>query len=368
MIETSQVISTVTSGTSMKSLEGVEPKVATIEDFRLKNGEILPSLQVAYETYGTLAPSRDNVVLITHGYAGHQHAAGHYATGKALPWGEAKELGWWDYLIGPGRAIDTNRFFVVSSNTLGSSYGTTGPASINPKTGKPYGPDFPHVTITDMVNTQRALLTQLGVKRLLAIVGYSYGGYQAFQWAVTCPEMVKGIVVASSSPKGNGNPKIIQDLISKFSQHPNWNCGQYYDRGGIKNALVDFRIEMLKFFGLNEESYAPETPPITIREMAEQWADTFDANSLIALRRAAEYRDAEKDFDLIKAKVLYVLCASDNLFPPSVGTAVMAKLISYKIDAEYFELDSNKGHVGVLYDAAKWESVLRAFLARLQNQ
>jgi homoserine O-acetyltransferase/O-succinyltransferase len=349
---------------SAKSIEGIEPKVAVIGDYCFENGQMLSTLQVAYETYGNLNRSGSNVILIAHGYAGNQHAAGYYVPGTSSPCTGAGEPGWWDSLIGPGKAINTDRFFVVSSNTLGSSYGTTGPASINPKTGKPYGPDFPEITIVDMVRVQHALLTQLGVKRVLAVVGYSYGGYQAFQWAVTYPDMLNGIVVASSSPKGSRNPQTVQDLIARLSRHPNWNNGWYYDHGGIKSTLVNFRLEMLKSYGFNHEQN--DESSIT-RHLAESWADVFDAHSLVVLRRAAEYRDAEKDYELINAKVLYVLCKSDKLFPPTIATGVMAKLNAHDVDSEYFELDSDKGHVGVLHDSPKWEHALRSFLARLQN-
>lgn len=352
-----------------KSIEGIRPKIAAIGDLLLESGQVLLDVQIAYETYGSLNDSRTNVILIAHGYAGNQHAAGYYDQDTSLPFIEKNEVGWWDLLIGPGKVIDTDRYFVISSNMLGSSYGSTGPATINPNTGKPYGPGFPEITITDMVQAQHALVTKLGVSKIFSVMGYSYGGYQAFQWAVTYPDMVQGIVVASSSPKGNHSAKTIHDLIMQFSQHPNWNNGWYYDHGGIKSALVNLRIRMLAQYGISvpssDESSHFNVTDKAIHKMAEAWAEKFDANSLIVLRRAAEYRDAEKDFARIKAKVLYVLCKSDNLFPPTYADNVINKLKAYNIDTEYFELDSDKGHVGVLHDAKKWESVLRSFIDKL---
>ena len=160
------------------SLVRIEKKSVTLENFRLESGSLLPQVTLAYEMYGALAPDGRNAILITHGYTNSQHAAGRYAPSDATP-------GWWDRLIGPGKAIDTRRFFVVSSNMLGSSYGSTGPASLNPATGKPYGPAFPDITLRDIVTAQHALLTRLGVTHLIAVMGPSYGGLQVFLTRLT---------------------------------------------------------------------------------------------------------------------------------------------------------------------------------------
>src|SRR5216683_3882797 len=159
-------------------------KYFATKNFRLHTGEMLPELRLAYETYGTPATDARNAILVTHGYTSSQHAAG---------LDEAGEAGWWDGLIGPGKAIDTNRYFVVSSNMLGSSYGSTAPMSIDPKSGHPYGPEFPACNLVDIVTAQRAMLDAIGVKRLVAVAGISYGGYQAFQWSVTFPDDMDGV-------------------------------------------------------------------------------------------------------------------------------------------------------------------------------
>jgi len=346
-----------------RSIEDVESKIATIHGFQLENGDHFPILNIAYETYGKLDESGSNAVLIMHGYAAHHHATGYYAPGKYCPGVGSSEPGWWSALIGPGKAIDTDRLFVISSNTLGSSYGTTGPASINSVTGKPYGPGFPDISIIDMINAQYMLLGILKVRRLVTVVGFSYGGYQAFQWAVTYPNMMDGVVIASATPKGNCNPQTVEDLVLRLSKDPNWNNGWYYDRGGIRNVLIDYRMEMLKLYG-SEQQFMNEA---AIRQVAESWAKQFDGNSLITLRRAAEYRNAEKDFERIKAKMLYVSCRTDNLFPPSTTAKILAKLNSFNLDIEYLELDSNKGHVAAIHDAAMWEPLLRTFISKLQE-
>src|SRR3970282_117242 len=160
-------------------------------------GEVLPALTLAYEAYGRLAADGRNAVLVTHGFTSSQHAAGKHA-----PADEAARR--WDGLIGPGKAIDTDRFFVVASNMLGSSYGSTAPASLNPATGRPYGPDFPDITLRAIVGAQKAMLDALGVRHLVAVAGPSYGGFQAFQWAVTYPEFVSGVVPVVTAPRGSG--------------------------------------------------------------------------------------------------------------------------------------------------------------------
>jgi homoserine O-acetyltransferase len=344
------------------SLVGIENKRLTLENFRLESGRLLPEVTLAYETYGTLAPDGRNAILITHGYTSNHHAAGKYAPTDPRP-------GWWDKLIGPGKAIDTTRVFVVSSNMLGSSHGSTGPASINPKTGKLYGPEFPPITLRDIVTAQRELLTRLGVTHLVAVVGPSYGGYQAFQWAVTFPDFMVGVVPVVSAPKGSGGDEAVHKLVGRLAADPNWHGGWYYDRGGIIPTLTTMRIETLKRYGVEEtlaDSYPdPEKREARFRELAAAWAREFDANSLVVLRQASVQFDAERDFVNIRAKMLYVLSRTDKLFPPAIAPAVMEKLRGAGVDATYVEIDSDFGHMASGRDAEKWAPDLQAFLQRL---
>jgi len=205
------------------AIRHVESRTFTIRDFALACGKMLPEATIAYETYGELDASGRNAVLLAHGYTSSHHAAGGYAPGKAPRGVPEQEPGWWDALVGPGRPIDTDRLFVVSSNMLGSAYGSSSPRSQNAATGKPYGPDFPPITLADIVTAQRILLEYLGVKHLVAVAGPSFGGYQAFQWAVTFPEFMDGIVAAVTAPKGSGGERAVQDLVAHFAKHPNWN-------------------------------------------------------------------------------------------------------------------------------------------------
>lgn len=322
-----------------------------------------------YETYGTLAPDGRNAVLVTHGFTSSHHAAGRYATGKAPKGLNDGDIGSWDKLIGPGKPIDTNKLFVVSSNMLGSSYGSTSPASIDPKTGKPYGPDFPRIVVADIVKAQKALLDGLGVKHLVAVAGPSYGGYQAFQWAVSYPDFMHGIVAVVTSPVSTGGSAATQRIIDQLSSDPNWNGGHYYDKGGIKTVMSRIRVATLKNYGieaqLRDKFPDPKALETAIVKTAEPWVEAFDGNSMVVLRRALEGFDTTKDFNKVKARVLYVISRTDNLFPPSIAPGVMGKLKTAGVEARYFEIDTELGHLASGPEGDKWGPALRAFMAEI---
>jgi homoserine O-acetyltransferase/O-succinyltransferase len=356
---------TATAAHADGALTNVERRSFTTKSFRLENGTVMPEVTLAYEAYGTLAPDGRNAVLLTHGYTSSQHMAGRYA--GAGP--ESGAEGAWDGLVGPGKAIDTDRLFVVSSNMLGSSYGSTSPAHKNPATGKPYGPDFPEISLVDIVNAQKALLDSLGVKHLVAVAGPSFGGYQVFQWGVSYPGFMDGLVPVVSAPKGSGGEASVTALINALSKDPNWNGGWYYDNGGIGEILTDMRIATLKRYGI-EDQLAARFPDKAEREAeivrrATPWAKAFDGNSLVVLRRASVRFNAEKDFAKVKAKLLYVLSRTDKVFPPSIAPDVMAQLKAAGITADYFEIDSDFGHSASGLDAAKWAPRLKTFMADL---
>jgi homoserine O-acetyltransferase len=346
--------------TSTADLGTVEDKKFAIRDFRLQNGEVIPAVEIAYETYGRLAADAKNAVLVTHGYTSSHHAAGRNPENGNQP-------GWWDGLIGPGKAIDTDRLFVVVSNMLGSSYGSTNGASPNPRTGEPYGPDFPAITVHDIVAAQKALLDSLGVRHLVAVAGPSYGGYQAFQWAVAYPQMMDAVAAVVTAPRSQNAEKSLAELEARLATDPEWHGGHYYGRGGAKAALTEMRFETLMRYGYDEQlaSRYPDKAAreAAIRRLAADWAANWDANSLVILRRATLGFDTVKDFATIRAKVLYVLCRTDVLFPPSLAPGVMKDLAAAGVDARYFELDSDLGHSASGPEHAKWSPVLRDFLA-----
>lgn len=336
----------------------------TAKDFKLENGTVMPEVTIAYETYGSLAPDGRNAVLLTHGYTSSQHMAGRS--------GENGAEGSWDGLVGPGKAIDTDRLFVVSSNMLGSSYGSTNPSFANPATGKPYGPDFPDISLVDIVSAQKALLDSLGVKHLVAVAGPSFGGYQTFQWGVTYPAFMEGLVAVVSAPKGSGGEASVKALVDTLAKDPHWNGGRYYDKGGITPTLTAMRVATLRRYGIEEQLAAKfpdkEAREAEITKRAESWSKVFDGNSLVVLRKAAVRFDAEKDMAKIKAKVLYVLSRTDKLFPPAIAPGVIDRLKAAGVDADYFEIDSDFGHSASGLDAAKWAPRLTAFMAALDKR
>ena len=329
-----------------------------IPDFRLRSGAVLSEAAIAYVTQGTLAPGGRNAVLLTHGYtSSHRFALG----------GPGASEGSWGALVGPGRAIDTDRYFVVAPNMLGSSYGSTGPASPDPGTGRPYGPDFPEITLSDIVAQQHALLRHLGVTHLAAVTGPSFGGFQAFQWAVDYPDFMEAVVPVVTAPHPPPEQGSLENLIEFLARDPAWNNGQHYGHLGMIATMTKLRMNTLKGYGLEADLAGrfpdPEARETELERIAEQWARVFDPNSLIALRKASMRFDVRPDFPRIRAPVLYVLSRTDALFPPSLAPVVMGGLRAAGVRAEHFEIDSDRGHLASGLDAAKWADRLRAFLA-----
>ena len=236
----------------MAALTEIDSKIFSAREFRLESGQTLPVLELAYETYGALSPGKDNAILVVHGYTSSHHAAGRNAPGKQGRGVAEGAAGWFDGLIGPGKAIDTDRYFVVSVNALGSAHGSTGPNCIDPRTGKPYGPTFPEITMRDIVASQKLLVDSLGLKSLVAVVGPSMGGFQSFQWAASYPGFMKAIVPSVTAPRSPGGLERLEPLQKRLASDPNWNGGWYYDNGGIAGTLEQIRYETLMNYGQNE--------------------------------------------------------------------------------------------------------------------
>ena len=328
------------------------------EGFALRSGATLPRLDVAYETYGDPSKAGDATLLLLHGYTSSPHAGG---GGEANP-------GWWEPLIGPGCAIDTERFFVVSPNMLGSSYGTTGPGSIDPATGRPFGPRFPDITTGDMVEAHRLLLDHLGVGQMAAVVGYSYGGYLTFQWGVSYPDRMRALVPVATGLSGRGDDSTVRALEEHFERAPGWNGGDFYGNGeGVRKRLIVFRADVLRNYGVDRElrdrGLSDAEAEAELHAQAEAWAGGFDPNSLIALRRCAVRFDAKPDAAKIAAPLLYVLATTDALFGPELGLPTVEHVRNVAgTAAEYFELESPYGHRAPSVDWAKWAEALRGFL------
>jgi homoserine O-acetyltransferase len=221
----------------------------------------------------------------------------------------------------------------------------------------------------DIVRAQKALLDHLGVKHLVAVAGPSYGGYQAFQWAVTFPDFMHGIVAAVAAPRNIGAPDAAEKLIERLAQDANWNGGWYYDRGGVAATLTRMRVDTLRSYGIDAQ-LMDAYPDAAAREaaivaLAEPWARNFDANALVVLRRALRTFDTTPHFARIRAKVLYAISRTDKLFPPSIAPAYMRALAAAGAEAHYVEIDSELGHLASGADGDKWAPQLAAFMAGL---
>ncbi|NLO90111.1 MAG: homoserine O-acetyltransferase [Clostridia bacterium] len=354
-------------------------------EFVLESGEKLGPITVAYETYGTLNQRGDNAVLILHALTGSAHAAGYHTPGD-------REPGWWDPLIGPGKVIDTNRYFVVCSNVLGSCYGTTGPASINPRTGKPYGMDFPTVTIRDMVRVQKRLLDHLGVKHLIAVIGGSMGGMQALEWAVTYPGYMDCVIPIATSAQLT--PQCIAfNAVQReaIMQDPDWCGGDYYPGPGPVRGLALARmIGMITYksdelwnrrfgrdFGGPDEKCFDFSGRFEIENYLHYQGDKlvkrFDANCYIYLAKAMDLHDIARGYDSleealrrIRSIVICIGISSDILFPPYLLRQLVEDLLFLGKRAKYVELKSSHGHDAFLVEFERLGAILRQFFLAIE--
>jgi homoserine O-acetyltransferase len=321
---------------------------------RLERGGVLPTVETAYLTRGRLTSNADNAVLVTHGYT---------SGPDMIESSQNAAEGAWDGIVGPGRPIDTDHYFVVCPNALGSSFGSTNAASVNPVTGKPYGSRFPEITVKDIVAGQKSLLEHLGIHRLVAVIGPSFGGAQVFQWGVDYPDDVAALIAVLTAPSMHGNPA---DVEARLASGPNWKGGDYYETGGMEGVLEEMRINSLLRFGI-DSVLAQRIPQEAdraheLRRLARGWAKQFDANSLLILMKAMASFNVVDKLHRIRAPLLYVLSRTDSLFPPSLAPKVLQQLKDAGVRTQYFEIDSDYGHFASSVDAAKWTPALRAFL------
>lgn len=340
----------------MAELTEIESKTFKAHDFQLENGKSLPVLELAYETYGTLAPQRDNAILVVHGYTSSHHAAGRNARGKAGRGVTEGSPGWFDALIGPGKAVDTDRHFVIAVNALGSAHGSSGPNAIDPRTKKPYGPTFPEITLGDMVASQKLLVDSLGIPNLVAVIGPSMGGFQSFQWAASYPGFMKAIVPSVSAPRAPSRLGGLAQLQKRLASDPNWNDGWYYENGGVCGTLEQIRYETLLNYGQAEDE---------AKAAARGWAKIYDAHSLVTLRRAIDSFDITGQYNKVTAKILYVQSKTDKLFDIAQCPAYVSDMRKAGLDITYVELPSDKGHMASHADAAMWAPILAAFVKSL---
>lgn len=331
----------------------------TVRDFRLAGGAVLPEMTVAYRSLGTLNEAGDNAVLVLHGYT----------TGPTmLEAGANVAEGSWAELVGPGKPIDSDRYFVICPNMLGSCYGSTGPGTVDAAAGRTYGPDFPDITAQDIVNAQKALLDGLGVTKLAAVAGPSFGAYQAFQWAASFPGLVERVVAAVGAPWHPGQPGTAAAILQSLEADAGW--ADYC--AGKSEAMLPYltaqRIKTLTLYGVDAELTPripdPQARAAEVARLARDWAEEFDPMSLVVLMRAAEGFDVRPALPAIEAAaipVLYVLSRTDPMFSPALAREVGR--LPGTGNFSYVELDSDKGHFASGADAALWANDLRAFMA-----
>lgn len=367
----------------------VETKYYTIEkNIRLESGEEFGPITIAYETYGRLNGKKDNAILVLHALTGDAHAAGYHSETDIKP-------GWWNDMIGPGKAFDTDKYFIISSNMLGGCKGTTGPSSINPQTGKAYGTDFPVITIEDTVKVQKELVEHLGVKKLLSVAGGSMGGMQALMWSITYPEMVESTILIATTSKLSaqgiafnavGRNAIISD--------PDWQNGDYYDKErkpdrGLSIARMVGHITYLceeamhKKFGrkLQNKTKPDFTMDIDfqvesyLQHQGQVFVDRFDANSYLYITKAVDYFDLgakygslEEAFKHTDAKFLIMSFTSDWLFPTSQSKEMVNALLRANKDVSFCEIESPCGHDAFLLEFETQTNIIKSFLKDVDNE
>src|SRR5256714_4815313 len=348
----------------------VPQRAGFLEPLILKAGKTLASYELVYETYGVLNADRSNAVLVNHALSGGHHVAGYYAD-------DPKKIGWWDNLIGPGKPIDTDRFFVIGVNNIGGCHGSTGPGSIDRSTGKPYGAAFPVVTVEDWVASQARLMDRLGIEKLAGAIGGSLGGMQALQWAIQFPERIRHAFVIAAAPRLSTQNIAFNDVARQaIVSDPDFHGGNFYEHGtvparGLKLARMLGHITYLSDDMLTEKfgrvlkrdeygfNYDVEFEIGSyLRYQGDKFAQVFDANTYLLMTKALDYFDPAKETGgdlaraLSKAKAAFFVASfkSDWRFPPQRSRAIVKALVASPQSVTYAEIDAPHGHDALLLD------------------
>ncbi len=390
----------------------MKPVIVTPQTMRfdqpltLQSGAVLPSYELVYETYGKLNADRSNAVLICHALNASQHVAGLKAdaNGQAIPRSE----GWWDNMIGPGKAVDTNRFFVIGVNNLGSCFGSTGPTHVNPATGYPWGADFPVVTVEDWVNAQARLVERLGITQLTAVMGGSLGGMQTLSWTLQYPDQVRHAVVIASAPNLNAENIAFNEVARRaIITDPDFHDGHYLRAGtlprrGLRIARMIGHITYLSDDVMNEKfgrqlkplvdaartddteaverlAYQYSTQAIEfqiesyLRYQGDKFSEYFDANTYLLITRALDYFDPARLYGngslsaalaRARAKFLLVSFTTDWRFSPARSRELVKSLLDNRRDVSYAEIDAPHGHDAFLLDDPRYLAAVRAYFER----
>lgn len=363
----------------------------------LSSGASIANYILAYETYGTLNAERSNAVLVCHALNASHHVAGVYA-------GQDKSEGWWDNMIGPGKPVDTDRFFVIGINNLGSCFGSTGPMHVNPATGRVYGADFPVVTVEDWVRAQAALLDALGIRTLAAVMGGSLGGMQALSWALQYPERVRHAVVIASAPSLTAQNIAFNEVARRaIVTDPDFNGGHFYEHGvipkrGLRIARMIGHITyqsddlMNEKFGralrsavegeVSSADFLYSTQEVEfqiesyLRYNGDKFSEYFDANTYLLITRALDYFDPARAYggDLraalaqATAKFLLVSFSTDWRFAPARSREIVKALLDNRRNVSYAEIDAPHGHDAFLLDDVRYMSVVRSYFERIAKE
>ncbi len=369
----------------------VTPQVQRFDQpILLSCGRELAGYELVYETYGALNRDRSNAVLICHALSGHHHAAGYHAMEDAKP-------GWWDDYIGPGKPIDTSRFFVVSLNNLGGCHGSTGPASTNPATGLPWGPDFPSLRARDWVHTQRELMKVLGIPHWAAIIGGSLGGMQVMRWSLEYPELVRHAVVIASAMKLSAQNIAFNEIARQaITSDPDFRDGRYLEHGviparGLALARMVGHITYLsadgmmeKFgrdlkagdFALGNDGEVEFQVQSYLRYQGSAFSRAFDANTYILMTRALDYFDLAREygddaiaaFSRATANFLVISFSSDWRFSPARSREIVDALLGARRQVTYLDIDAPHGHDAFLVPIPRYQAAFGAYMQRVARE
>ncbi len=359
----------------------------------LRSGASIAGYSLAYETYGTLNADRSNAVLVCHALNASHHVAGVYA-------GQPKSEGWWNNMIGPGKPVDTDRFFVIGVNNLGSCFGSTGPMHVNPETGRVWGADFPVVTVEDWVDAQARLLDALGIEQLAAVMGGSLGGMQALSWTLQYPERVRHAVVVASAPNLTAENIAFNEVARRaIVTDPDFHGGHFYEHGvlpkrGLRIARMIGHITYLSDDVMNEKfgrslrdaavgaAYRYSTQEIEfqiesyLRYQGDKFSEYFDANTYLLITRALDYFDPAREhggdlaaaLQVAKAKFLLVSFTTDWRFSPQRSREIVNALLDNRFNVSYAEIDAPHGHDAFLLDDVRYTGVVRSYFDRIARE
>lgn len=371
-----------------KSVGIVETKYFTFEEkIKLEKGVEFGSITIAYETYGKLNKEKTNAIMVFHALSGDAHAAGYNNA-------EEKKPGWWDEMIGPGKAFNTDKYFVICSNFLGGCKGTTGPSSINKETSKPYGTDFPMITIGDMVQCQKKLIDFLEIPFLLCVAGGSMGGMQAMEWTAMYPEMIKSTVVIASTSRLSTQSIAFNEVgRNAIISDPEWNEGNYYDTSTPLRGLSIARMighitylsqeSMNKKFGrrLQDKTHLDFNFDIDfqvesyLRHQGKSFVQRFDANSYLYITRAMDYFDLQEKYGSLanafkdsKSKFLVISYTSDWLFTPAQSKEIVSALMNADKEVSYVNIASPYGHDAFLLEEKVQTKIINGFLNDISSK